>query len=500
MRNNSIFSIYITQLYLIFFIIIFLINFYIGKCILVLPIETLSEDNFVFGTNMSSHQIIMKKSLFKSLYTIIEIGTPIQKIPLFINSEGFQFEITSITNKKYNITNQYKLTYNLTSIFKKYEFFNENKSSTFKTEGCVKDNNMLSDHLEDCFSNDIVFLYNDINMENKIDYKNFYFNMVTNKEENITGVLGLGLFDKSKNLDKSLMKLLKEKKIINNYNWYFSFNSWNDTNGKLIIGSLPHEDFPNMYSEKDLLYSYMPLDYFSTFKIYKIEFDNIYTSPNNSSFNIKIFARNAHLAFDTNIIIGPSEFEEELNSKFLQEFIMKGKCFKDKFKQALHYYTDLNFYYCDISLKGTLYEILPSIKFFSKDFNYTFELTKDELFKIEGNYIYIQVLFNYIRQTSWIIGRSLTLKYPFVFNSDNNKIGFYRGLRKPISNDSDSKNNNLKIIILVVAIVVFSFLLVFLGIFIGKKLYGIHRKKRANELNENYEYIVDDKGNNAINE
>ena len=202
----------------LFFISIFFIKIFISKCTLIFPIETLSEDNYIFE-NKTSHQGIIRNLLYKDIYTIFEIGTPIQKIPLFIKTRSIDFEITSLTIKKDNLL-EYHLKYNLSSIFNKYNFYNEKKSLTFQTKGCINNHNLFSDHLLDCLSNDNVFFYEDKNFEKKIKFENFDFNLVKNKEENITGVLGIGLFDKSGDIEKSFIKLLKNKKIINNYNWY----------------------------------------------------------------------------------------------------------------------------------------------------------------------------------------------------------------------------------------------------------------------------------------
>ena len=481
-------------IFLIFFIKLISIN-----SLLVLPLETLSVDNFIIN-NHSSHIGIIQKSFFKSLYTIINIGTPIQKIPLFIKINDHSYEITSLTIENTN-KNHYKLIYNLSSIFTRYDFFNENKSLTFKTEGCIDNHNMFSDHFEDCHSNDTISFYQDINMLKEIKYENFFFNLVKRKEENITGVIGLGLFDKSEKIEKSFLKVLKREKIINNYNWYFVFDSWNNTNGKLIIGSLPHEDYPDKYSEQDLQFTYIPYQYSST-KIFKIEFNDIYTDSKNKSLNINVLVRNAELAFDTNIIIGPNEFEDKLKELFLNNLILEKKCFKESFKQALHYYSDLNFYYCDISIKETLYEFLSSIKFVSNDLSFIFEITKDELYKIEGNYIYFNILFDYIIRSHWVLGRSFTLKYPFVFNSDSNNIGLYIKYKQNTANNNselEEQKFNKKNIVLIFIVIVLSVGLIIFGIIIGKKLYGIKRKIKANELYDNYEYISEENSNKDIN-
>lgn len=456
-------------------------------CKIIFPIETLSLDNYIIPLNISSHKINMKYSLWKKIYTVLEIGSPIQKVPLFIDTRENTFEITSFSPIN---TINYHLVYNLSSIFNKYDFFKENKSSTFKTNGCIKSNNMFDDHLYDCFSYETINLYNDL--ENKIEIKNFEFNMVKNKEENVTGILGLGLFDKKSDVKKSFLKILKDKNIINNYNWYFLFNSWNDSNGKLIIGSLPHEDFPNIFSQDDLEYTYIPLDDYSFSQFsYKIELNEIKINSINKSIEINLFNINAELNFDSNVIIATKEFETELRKKFIKNLMIEEKCFKDTVKQNIYYFNDLIYYYCEVNTKNILYNYLPSIKFISKDLNYTFEITKDELFKIDGDYIYLNILFDY-GKNYWTLGKPISLKYPFVFNQDSKKIGLYKNYNKKNYINENKENNNINII-KILLVLFFSIVLLLIGFYLGKTIYKMKRKIRANELNDNYEYINDAK-------
>ena len=291
------------------------------------------------------------------------------------------------------------------------------------------------------------------------------------------------------------MKILKDKNIINNYNWYFSFNSWNDTNIKLIIGSLPHEDYPNNFLEEDLVYTYIQIpDYsFSDMK-YMLVLDEIKTNSINL---INIYAE---LSFDSNVLIANKEFENELRKKFLKNLEISEKCFKSSIKQNLYYYNDLIYYYCDININDILYENLPFIKFISKDLNYTFEITKDELYKTEGDYIYINLLFDYGKKY-WALGKPFSLKYHFIFNQDSKKIGLYRKYYENIYINKDNNKNESNKIINIVLIIIFSFCLIFIGFYLGKKIYQIKRKIRANELNDNYEYINENNNkDNKFNE
>ena len=472
-------------------ILLFSLNWNIHtKNKIILPIETLSSDNYKITSN-NTHQRIIELSLYKKIFAILEIGTPIQKIPLIIDAKEHIFEITSFSLYNKNI---YNFLYNLSSIFNKYDFYKENDSSTFRTEGCHKSSNMFSDHLYDCPSYDIINLNNDFNKKIKIE--RFEFNMVKNKEENITGILGLGLFDKNGDINKSFLKILKKNNLIKNYNWYFSFNSWNDTKGKLIIGSLPHEDFPDIYSENDLEYTYIPTEFSFSSISYKIEINEIFINTIRNLSDIKIFNTNVELSFDSNIIIAPKEFDNELRKKFMNNYIINEKCFKDEIKQS-YYYNYLKFYYCDVNIKNDLYEFLYSIKFISKDLNYTFEITNDELYKIQGNYIYINILFDY-GKNYWTLGKAISLKYPFIFNQDSKKIGLYRNYSKIRFKKDINGNYSIKVL-KIVFVFILCFVLIFGGFFLGKMFYQIKRKIRANELNDNYEYINESKEQNLKN-
>ena len=175
--------------------------------------------------------------------------------------------------------------------------------------------------------------------------------------------------------------------------------------------------------------------------------------------------------------------ESELNYYFFNNLIENKNFFNDTFKPYDNLYSTYRFYYFDITLKENVYKLIPSIKFFSNALNYTFEITKDELFIIKENYIYLKILFPITKQQDYFIqGRSFILKYPFVFNPDLKQIGFYKRII------NKKKNFNYWKLIKVIIIIIACILLIIIGIKIGKHLYGIKRKKRAMELNEEYEY------------
>jgi len=453
-----------------------------NECSIIIPVEILSQDNYLIKNN-HSHSTFINKSFCNELFAVFEMGTPIQKVPLFLRERETKYEISSSIYINNIAPKPFFLKYNISNIIKYYDFFNENMSNTFKTEGCKKTIGMFEDHEQDCYSTDTFYFSKDINTKYRTEFKNLFFNLVKNKEDNITGEIGLGLMDKYVNSKNNFLKILKNKKIINNYNWYFEFDSWNDTKGKLILGALPHEIHPNKYSEKDLVYTSIVMDYFNK-KDFQIEFDEI--NINSISLSTKI----AELSFEKNVIMGTKELQN-----LIDEFIVNKNCSKEKINLPPFFSLTVTYYYCNENLQEILYNFLPSIRFYSQDLNYTFEITKEELFETEDNYIFLKIFFPH-EGKRWSFGRPILLRYPFVFNIDSTDIGFYRKYKDM----SEERKNNfvLKNIVKMAIIIILSFGLIIFGIIIGKKIYGINRKARANELIDNYEYYANE-NNKDIN-
>ena len=466
---------YFNKKYLFINILLFYFKLIANECSIIIPVEILSQDNYLIKNNQS-HSNFIKKCFCNELFAVFEMGTPIQKVPLFLREREIKYEISSSIYIDNIPPKPFFFKYNLSNIIKSFDFFNENMSNTFKTEGCKKTNWIIEDHEQDCYSTDTFYFLEDINTKYRTEFKNLFFNLVKNKEDNITGEIGLGIMDKNVNSKNNFLKI-KNKKIINNYNWYFEFDSWNDTKGKLALGSLPHEVHPNKYSEKDLVYTSIVIDYYNK-KEYQIEFDKININSINLSTKI------VEISFEKNVIMGTKELQNLVN-----EFIINKNCSQEKFNLPPFFSLTVTFYYCDKNLQEIFYQFLPSIKFYSKDLNYTFEITKEELFEIEEDYIFLKIFFPH-EGKRWSFGRPISLKYTFVFNPDSNEIGFYRKY-KDISEERKD-NFVLKNFLKVGILIILSFGLIIFGIIIGKKIYGINRKARANELIDNYEYYSND--------
>ena len=447
-------------------------------CIIVLPIDTLPRENYKLLYDINSQKDIMDQENRKMYFTTFEIGNPIQRVPLLIKPKTDYYLITSVFPVKNTTINNNLKNFNFTdNFFTKYDFYNENKSNSYILNWCRESEYYEAE--EYCSANDSILIYEDINMVKK-NFKNINFALMRNVVDNITGEIGLNLYDEVGRFYNTFLGILKANNLIKNYNWYFDFKSYKDQKGKLIIGSLPHEDYPNLYSEDEILYTKSsPLNRHTYMEM---EFDDVYIFNDNEKL---YFYKKVELRYDTNIFIGDREYEKYLLSK-IDYLIKENKCFNDSIRD-FDYYFNFNFYYClnEKNIKEKIYKIITPIYFYSNDFNNTFEINNNDLIFEKGNYIYIGMLF-YNIVTKWSLGKIFTLKHKFIFNQDNKKIGFYKKLKTKENNSID-----YKLIIIIIVLIVLGIILVVLGIVIGKILYK-ERKKRANELLDEYNYDINE--------
>jgi len=106
--------------------------------------------------------------------------------------------------------------------------------------------------------------------------------------------------------------------------------------------------------------------------------------------------------------------------------------------------------------------------------------------------------------TIWKLGEPFISFYKFVFNPEQKTIGFYNPLLKKIPNsefdfdnieknntsinNNDESNSVMKIILNYILYFLCIIAFVLIIIYIIKKLY-MNRKKRANELKDDYDYL-----------
>ena len=445
----------------------FLNNIYLS---IVLPLYILPRENYklIYTDNTPSDIIDNENRQF--FYTVLEIGSPIQKIPLLIKPKSYFFIITSVHPFNNTYINKYS-KFNFSSNFlEKYDFYNENKSISAIWNWC-RDSEYYNAK-QCCSIKDNILFYEDVNMTNYTVKLNF--EIMRNVDDNITGEIGLYLYNVDGRFYNTFLGVLKNNKLIENLNFYFDFDSNDEKNGKLIIGSWPHEDYPSIYLENDLKFTNLRIETMAEFL--QIKFNEVYIIENKANENERIlFAENAELSYDSNLIFADNKYRDYLFNK-MNDLLSNNNCFIDIIKNFDNF-GNSSFVCCknEEYIKYKLNSIIKTIYLFSVDFNYTFEITPEEIIKEKNNYIFIQILFRDL-SSKWTLGKIFTLKYKFTFNQESRKIGFY----KYSSKKDENKKKDIKLILIFGSIFVLCIILIVLGINIGKYL-NKSRKRRANE-------------------
>ena len=273
----------------------------------------------------------------------------------------------------------------------------------------------------------------------------------------------------------------------------------------LILGALPHEIEPDIYSLDDLMHTKVEMNNFLIY--WRMKFNKIFARNSDIFASLKYFNDTIiEFKFDSDIIIGTYEYYNYL-FKILDDFFKNKKCFNDTINDYKSHRDKLIFIYCKNEkyiLNQLNDSLLPTIFFYSIDLNYTFEINSDDLLMIKDDYIYLKIIFSTKENKIWKMGKIFSLKYQFIFNPESKQIGFYRNIKKvkrTVSNE-EGKNgiiekekekakgiNNqnylvYKIILIIILIITFAYLL----IKYYKILCNLKRQKRKNEItliNEN---------------
>jgi hypothetical protein len=116
--------------------------------------------------------------------------------------------------------------------------------------------------------------------------------------------------------------------------------------------------------------------------------------------------------------------------------------------------------------------------------NYTFVINLKELYEEINGLYYFMVFYDKFLPNKWTLGIPFLRKYQMVFNQDKKIIGVYTHIGNSINFGNILLN--ILIIILFSAIVILAF---FYYKFFKKK----NRKIRSNEIDDNYDYISNEK-------
>ena len=478
-------------------IILIIINNY--ECAIYIPFKILEyEINNYFNSSY-----VIKYWKESKIYSELLIGTPSQKLGVFYTTDIYELNLFQ----------------NMCDI--STSFYQQETSSSYKY---IKNINYIYNKQLNCsIINESVYLFTDIAQTKKIVIKGINIIYSENKQEEFKK----NFFDKKDNeyhpntcliigfqprqsisfgYDLNFVDQIKRyksnnKSLIINYDWTFNFIS--DKEGYLIIGEKPHEYDNKNFKEEQFL-SHGSKNRFYTADWF-LEFDSIYYTgisvKNNSKYNSSFYSDNS-VKFDLGLglIEGTIDYENNIKIDFFNVLIAKKICYVEEIED------EYRIYFCNKKL-GINYikKYFPTLKFCMNHFGICFEFDYLDLFREKNDNIYFLVYFNIKSNNShrFIIGQILIKKYLLTFNYDTKLIGFYDKnivVEKKIDKKTINYNHDGKIIVIfIISVIIF----LIIGFLLGKKIYETTRKKKANELFDDYEYESRDinaiKSNNSLN-
>ena len=419
-------------IFLIFSLIYLTIS---SKKILEIPFKTYFP---LLEKNISNYMKIMYNS---PIGTEIEIGTPSNKfITMFSLKSYYTLILSNETQSKISPLFSQKLssTYKLIESvhFYVYEYFYDGEFSEDK----IKIGNKNFDKLN--FT--LVTLLND-------NYEDQILSPV------IIGLRLNAIYSPQEYPKYTFLNQLKEKKYIDNYIFRFEFNT-KDDNGKLILGENPYEEDNDNF----LRIRVGNFEEIETQQSWGIIFDNI--NYGNYSFN-----RSTGVIIEINheFIIGPMKFLNIIKQDFFDK--NTDKCIQKSLSQGKNIY-----YECEKDIDLSL---MKNLTFELKTIDYSFVFEPKDLFVEFGNKKFFVVTFFYDYINKWTFGKYFLKKYSLYFDKDKKIIGFYK-----------YKKNNYSIL----RIILTALLIVIIGvlIFIIFKLLRRQRRKRVNELDDEFDYTT----------
>ena len=242
------------------------------------------------------------------------------------------------------------------------------------------------------------------------------------------GLLPQGMNTGLNDAKLNFIQQLKNKRIINNYNWYIRYNK--DKTGELVIGAAPHEVRPENYLEEDLYTTHARL--INDLFYWEIDFSSIELFDEGANKRYKTDGKSGVLYINSSFIHSPKSFYDDITSIFFKPYFDNNRC---QLLRINKYESSYQVIYChqrnftDNDLKK-----FPILLFQSNELNYIFNLDYNDLF-IKTRNVYIFKIING-GDSTWKLGKTFMEKYQFVFNYDSKTLGFYHKFI-PENNEGD---------------------------------------------------------------
>lgn len=450
------------------------------------------------------------KTFYTKMTTSINVGTPSQMLDLYISMDdkytyigkGY-CESSSLSSYRPEKSNSYS-----NNSWYDYPFGDLRNMTIGKDKCSIYDDFYLKSNLT---IDNLQLLYGSLINS---DFNN-------NKDIQICGILGLKLnllqeYSSSIKTFKEINSVLKENGAINSTIWTIEFfsdafkkNNKINFDGCLILGAEDKDYLTARNINRDINLDYHYTSSLSGSMEWMLSFNDIYyTNKSNDRVKISKFL-SGEIFIDFDYISVTEEYFSSIKKDFFNDYILKGICRVIKLKE---FYLRNQFITCD-KKKFTLSEQkkFPSLFLFHRGYNYTFELSYQDLFT-ESKYDTSKIIFSAIydpwNPDYFKFGKSFLKKYQFFFNIDSKQLAFVnlakkidggegegpgddRGSDKKNENSEgrEGKTNNKGTLSKIIWIIILGILAIgiLIGIIIGKKVWE-RRKKRVNELQDEDDY------------
>ena len=439
-------------------------------------IYNLQNDNLFSNDEDKSYFDELYQNL---LYTIINIGTPNQLIMGIFNPNTNIFVIS-------NQDNCYKRT--------QYNYSLSN-SQSLKIIEKIEGDDYFPGHL---IINETIKINTIDNSSMKIEeIKNFQlrydepkksWGKEDTKQKIFCADIGFQINQGTKTWAK-FFKQLKNKKLINSY--IITMNYTNNNEGNFYIGEYPHKYFPNFYNESQLVTTYaIPRTSFSQFRILM---DDIYIKINDIT-QISMLSKEVFFHLELGIIECATEYFNYVKNTFFKKYLNNNTCFIKSMIQNLNSY---NMIVCEDSNDFDIISF-PSLYFYHYELNMTFSLNFKDLFEKKNNKYYFLIIHSNFSGGYWKLGKPFLKKYQITLNLDAKSISFYNKFKIVENNNIDNiENNKISNSIILIALCLILIVILFIVSYFLFERIKKDKKKRANELNDEYEYNSDSNdGNN----
>ena len=428
--------------------------------LIVFPFKARENDPKTFASPINKTEIPILKYMYHLINDIefvsdIDVGNPRQKVELLFN---FNDNFLTLLQHKSSLHPYY---YNLSTTYTELMIKDPKCGLKVAESATIKEilhlKNKFYDNLDDFLKSKdeishqfiIIFTKHLPTLKQIVTYQFHDSNAVN---------IGLQ-FDVRYNGDHGIYKPfldeVKDNGIIENYLHFLYFfdeyeealyakNENKEYDGLFVIGKYPHEVLPNKYDIKNLFWTstFLTGTRFSPAKNIQwgIKFNEVFIDYGNNKKQNFVFLRGI---FDLDVeYIFPPYFYYETIKNFFRP--LRKICFIDSNPRLMN--KDENIYrmvYCDYEEFGKKYlKTFPRLVFKIDDFEEEFEFTYKDLFKpIYDNKYYLFLIFTgrfwraselIIQPPSypWTLGRMFLKKYPFVFDSLNQKVGYYKTPKK----------------------------------------------------------------------